>query len=324
MEGTRKFRLSSRDILFDIEIERNVTLIRGNGATYKTLLCKMLHAAAIKGSGVHLSSYNTRVLYLDGHNFAADHLRQYKGSDAILVFDETSTCIQTNAFREAIEETGCYFILITRNKCLNFGVSTKEVYELVSSDTLDLTRRTVYMQRLYPAETFGVYEDQHDLITEDSAAGKQFFNAVYNASHVITAHGKGNIVNKILHNPNSIIVVDGAAFGFNLEDVIPILERTHCFLIAKESFEYIILKSGIVNHLLSLDIEHPLVNSEKYLTWEQFYTDLLTAITKGTRLAYNKLSLNPAYLAGSNIALILDAYGLKDSQVQASTFFSDM
>ena len=47
-----------------------------------------------------------------------------------------------------------------------------------------------------------------------------------------------DIFNTVMKNPNSLIVVDGAAFGFNLEDVIPLLQKYNCFLIAKESFEY--------------------------------------------------------------------------------------
>lgn len=57
MKGIRKFQLSSKNILFDIELHRNVTVIRGDGATYKTLFCNMLRAAHVKGSGVHLRSY---------------------------------------------------------------------------------------------------------------------------------------------------------------------------------------------------------------------------------------------------------------------------
>lgn len=310
MQGSRKFILSAKNIIFDIEIKRNVTLIRGDGATYKTLLCNMLRASQIKGSGVHLFSYQTKVLCLTDQEFAADHLRQYKGTDAILVFDESATCIRTNAFRASIEETGCYFILITRNKCSNFGMSTKEIYELKSSDSSDLSKRTVFLQQLYPTETFGKYIYQRRVITEDSGAGKQFFNATFNSQNVVTAHSKDNVAKTIMNNPNSVVVVDGAAFGFNLEDTLPLLVRYNCFLIAKESFEYVILKSGILDHLLSVSIDSPLVESEKYLTWERYYTDLLRSITEGTQLYYDKLNLNSAYLQPTNKNRILAVYNI--------------
>lgn len=48
MKGIRKFQLSSKNILFDIELHRNVTVIRGDGATYKTMFCNMLRAAHVK------------------------------------------------------------------------------------------------------------------------------------------------------------------------------------------------------------------------------------------------------------------------------------
>lgn len=321
MKGTRSFRLSSRDVLFEIELRRNVTVLRGNGATYKTLFCNLLRAAHIEGSGAHLSSYKTQVYCLSDQEFAADHLAQYKGRDVILVFDESSSCIRTTEFRNAIESTGCYFILITRNKCDCFGVSTKEICEFVYSDSEDLHKRVVRMKQLYPQDAYGHISDQQQVITEDACAGKQFFNRVFSAAKVRSSHGKSEIAKTIMHNPNSIVVVDGAAFGFEIEDVIPLLSEYNCYLITKESFEYVILKSGILRQLINFDADNPLVDSEKYLSWERFYTDVLCEITKGTVLQYNKLNLNEAYLTPENLRKILAVYNIAN-KAQETQYFS--
>lgn len=312
MTGTYEFRLTSKDFIFDIKLRRNITLIRGDGATYKTLLWNMLSVAGVAGSGVHLHSSSADVIALTDRDFKVDQLSRYKGTNSILVFDEISSCIQTNAFREAVESTGCYFILMTRKCCSNFGVSTKEIYNLAYDDTLDLSKRTVYLKQLYPDTTFGTFDHQQTVITEDSNAGKQFFNTVYGENSVISSHGKSNVATLLSRIPNSIIIVDGAAFGFELEDCVPLIKKHNCYLIALESFEYCILKSGIFTLPAGLDIDNPAVDSTKYLTWERYYTALLCEISADTLLAYNKLNLNKAYKVSANIRKILAVYKLPD------------
>ncbi len=328
MVGSRKFTLSSKKFIFDIEIHRNLTLIRGDGATYKTLIWNMVADADIIGSGIHLSSYGTKVLALNDRDFGLDHLARYKGMDAILIFDEVSSCVKTNAFREAIEATGCYFILLTRRNCSCFGISTKEVYEFAYDDSLNFNKRTIFMKQLYPDTTFGLLGGQHTVITEDSNAGRQFFSSVYKNNTVISAHGKSNIYSAITKNANSIVIVDGAAFGFEIEDTLLVLSKYNCYLIALESFEYCILKSGIFANKLTVDVDNPEVDSTEYLTWERYYTDLLQRISANTQLAYNKLNLNKAYCTPSNMIKILNVYKLpatltssKDTAIKYTQIF---
>lgn len=275
------------------------------------MFCNMLRAAHVKGSGVHLRSYQAEVLCLTDQEFNADNLVQYKNKDVILVFDESSSCIRTTAFREAIESTGCYFILITRNRCNCFGMSMKELYEFTYSDSVDLSKRVISMNPLYKSDCYGILSNQSQVITEDSNAGKQFFNRAYGHEHVYTSHGKSNIPAAIKEYSDSIVVVDGAAFGFEVEDVLPLLSAYNCYLVAKESFEYVLLKSGILKNLVTINIDEPEVDSKKYLTWERFYTDYIQEITSGTVFEYNKVHLNEAYyISQDNKQKILDVYKL--------------
>ena len=65
-----------------------------------------------------------------------------------------------------------------------------------------------------------------------------------------------------------------------------------------ESFEYLILQSGIVK---IPDLENILENaseyidSRKYISWERFFTSLLVEYTKDTERAYQKAELNDYY-----------------------------
>lgn len=145
MTGSYSLQLSSSKIIFDITLRRNITVICGNGASYKTLFCKLIRDSKRLGSGIHLRSTANLVVLTDT-NFYQGALQFYRGTESILVFDEGNSCIGTKEFREAITDTGCYFVLITRERYSNFGVSTKEIYEFQYDDTIDLNKRTVYMK----------------------------------------------------------------------------------------------------------------------------------------------------------------------------------
>lgn len=324
MTGSYSFTLSSSKIIFKIELHRNVTVLRGEGATYKTLFCHMIHDAGRIGSGVHLKSPDAKVVYLDDRDFSRDHLAFYRRTNSILVFDEDSLCVNTKEFRKAITDTGCYFILITRTSCSEFGVSTKEMFEFDYDDTLDLNKRTVYMKPIYQGEFFGSYKAQKAFLTEDEKSGHQFFKQMYPECSVISAKGKDNIAKIIPSHPNSIIIVDGAAFGFEMKTVYSLLEEYNCFLIAKESFEYCTLCSGILTLPANVDLKHPVVDSTQFLTWENYFTELLESLTKGTRMLYSKSRLNPAYITSGNGAKILALYKPdNEALVSDTSFFSE-
>lgn len=50
-----------------------------------------------------------------------------------------------------------------------------------------------------------------------------------------------------------------------------------------------------------------------YISWEQYFTDLLVRLTKDTVLHYSKQRLNPVYLQDGNVAKILSAMALSDN-----------
>lgn len=55
------------------------------------------------------------------------------------------------------------------------------------------------------------------------------------------------------------------------------------------------MKKGIVTAILRTPYDY--VESEKYFSWERFFTAILINETKDTYMAYLKRKLNPAYLS---------------------------
>lgn len=65
-----------------------------------------------------------------------------------------------------------------------------------------------------------------------------------------------------------------------------------------ESFEWLVLKSDLIKdnsiHAI-LDNPSEYIESEDYMSWERYFTALLTDKTKDTYLQYSKSKLNESY-----------------------------
>ena len=105
------------------------------------------------------------------------------------------------------------------------------------------------------------------------------------------------------------MIADGAAFGSEMDRVQKLIsDRKNMALYLPESFEWLILSSGILKKSTVMAVLHTpydYVESEKYFSWERFFTAILINETKDTYLAYLKRKLNPVYLNDSAKEAIL-------------------
>ena len=139
------------------------------------------------------------------------------------------------------------------------------------------------------------------ILTEDSKAGYQFFEGAFKENKIecLTAGSKSNIYSLIKSAKEKIyIIADGAAFGCEIDRVLKLEKSGNEFsLYLPESFEWMILKSGLVKNVDDiLDNPSQFIESKDYASWERFFTALLIEKTKDGYLAYKKAKLNPNYL----------------------------
>lgn len=153
------------------------------------------------------------------------------------------------------------------------------------------------------------------IITEDSNSGYDFYVAFYKKMECISANGKSNILSEIqkadYKMKRRLAIVDGAAFGSEMEMIMQYINNVDEMveLYAPESFEYILLLSDIFKSKVlkdELEETYNYADSEKYFSWEQYYTALITQITQGTELQYSKSKLNSYYLSEKNLQKIAD------------------
>ena len=118
-------------------------------------------------------------------------------------------------------------------------------------------------------------------------------------------NGKSNVFHYLNKhkNENILVIADGAAFGSEIDRVLQITYgRKNVALYLPESFEWMVLKAGVLKNNMLRDILNDpsaYIESKLYFSWERFFTSILIEQTKGTYLAYAKRKLNPVYLSDS-------------------------
>lgn len=128
MKGKYKVSVENNRLHYEFEIKQNITVIRGNSATGKTILVNMLRQAQKFGasSGIDLIC-EVPCKILEGENWK---LILENAVDTIFFIDNGNAFINTVEFAEAVKKSNNYFVLITRENLHNLPESVDEIYGL--------------------------------------------------------------------------------------------------------------------------------------------------------------------------------------------------
>lgn len=313
MKGIQHVEVKNRKVKFSFDLYRNITIVRGDSGTGKTTLYNMIadFTRLQSASGVNLSSSKPCVALLD-----MDWKNQLDGiSDSIVFIDEGAKYISSQEFANAIKNSDNYYVIFSREALHQLPYSVEEIYQIKTSGKYH-TFEKMYRQELLHRYTKLPKQKQQDfsvLLTEDSHSGLQFFRAYFDGTKVRCESSGSNSaifnwLNKHL-DEKVLIVADGAAFGPEMDRVMKLCKaHSQAFqLCLPESFEWLILKSGVVPVVhLSEMLKNPndYIESKDYFSWENFFEQFLVQNTLGTPFQYAKHSLNPVYLQADNRARI--------------------
>lgn len=315
MKGKYHFKVRSKRALFDFTIRRNITILKGDSATGKTTLLHMLYEYLRVGreSGFTVSSDASYFVYLRkevGRDWK-DALFPLKNT--IIFIEENNDFVFGRDFADFVKSSGNYFVLVNRAPFRMLPYSIREIYEIITAGKRTDIRESYHeFKELYSHYPVVKHNKVENIITEDSCSGHQFFTTVFGTADVVSADGNSNILPVIqtLVKGDTLVIADGAAFGAMIENCLAYLEtridlRVSIWL--PESFEYLILKSGVIKAAeLEAVLEEPAdyIDSLQHESWEQFFTDLLISLTKDTAAKYSKEVLNKYYLQDKNIRKI--------------------
>lgn len=315
MKGEIRVTVYTKKLHYELTLRRNITVLQGDSATGKTTLVQIIADVQndVSGPGTEVVCEKPCIVLTGTLSNALLILNHTKSS--VVFVDEQERFLYQQEFAEAVLQSDCYFVFITRDRLSMLPYSVSEIYSLKNSGYYQNTRQ-VYntMHQIYP-ELGPPHSVKPDLIlTEDSNSGYQMYSAITEERNIAceSAFGKGKIAGKILGQDSQkqvAAVVDGAAFGPEIKETLDIItKRGNGCLWAPESFEYLLLESGIVKDKdLQKMLQAPgdYIESGEYPSWERFFTSYLERITQGTIYQYSKKSLNRNYMTKGNIEKFL-------------------
>ena len=290
MKGKYDIVLYNNKVHYHLVIKRNITILRGDSATGKSELIRLLSLqnANPNSSGVTLICERECTVLNEG-NWKL-FIESYK--NRIFFIDEGNPFLRTKEFAEAMKGSDNYFVIISRENFPQFPYSIEEIYGLREGEAAGKYRQT---RRIYN-EMFQLYGDFQNpqafpelLITEDSNSGNEFFELLH-LGKCMSARGKSNIKGLLLEHAdqNVLAIVDGAAFGPEMEGCMEVDaydSTVHIF--APESFEFLILESGLITVPKAiLEETWEYADSARYFSWEEFYTKYLIDISSNELPVY--------------------------------------
>lgn len=239
--------------------------------------------------------------------------------DSIVFVDEDSKFLKTKDFAKRIRNSNNYYVLITRENLPALPYSVEEIYGIHCSGRYMNTRQIYNLFYKIYSETNPGKVLIKALVTEDSQAGFTFFSQVSKTRGICceSAGGKSNILGilqkRLLdkQQKETLVIADGAAFGPEMAHISQLLRgNVYIKLYLPESFEWLLLYADIFNKPFirkRLEEAENYIESEKYFSWERYFTDLLMEETKDSPYPYDKSNLKDFYLQDKIVQKVLEA-----------------
>lgn len=313
MKDKVSFNIKNNRINFKFQLERNVTIISGDSGTGKTKLFNMVRSYELYGkrdSGITLNCKKNCVTLADKEDWFG---KLERTSDSVVFIDEASSFLRSYEFARAISETDNYYVIITRESLPQIPYSIDSIKEIIKNGSEPKFKKiysNISIKDIYKY-SFNV------IITEDSEAGYQLFEIVADRveAKCTTSGGKTKILDllKKQEGKKILVVADAAALGSEIHELVKYKELHEGYVefFLPESFEWLILKSGIIDSKNVKEIiKNPVkyIDSKEYFSWERYFTHLLIEETREmSGLEYNKKKLAKGYTSITNVDKIANA-----------------
>ncbi len=321
MKGRYHFRVKSKKTVFEFDIKRNITVLKGDSATGKTTLLHMMYEYLRAGreSGYSVSADCAYYVYLRREIGRSWQDILFPLENTVIFIEENNHFVFSKEFAQFVRMSGNYFVLVSRSPLKMLPYSIHEIYEIILSTKHGSVRESYHeLKELY--SNYPVTENNRAdiVITEDSNSGYQFFSKLFENRQVVSARGSSRILDRLKELQQGgldlLAVADGAAFGAEIETCLEYsMSRTgqRIAVWMPESFEYLILQSGLIP---SAELQKILASVSDYVeakdfeSWEQFFTQLLIRLTYKKSYRYSKKLLDDYYLQEKNIHKIVAVF----------------
>lgn len=297
MRGSVSFIVRNKRVKYEMTFQRSVSIIKGNSGTGKTALLSMLreYLNLGKSSGISVSTNTSSFRVLEGRSDWESELTKFQNT--VYFVDEDVRYVLTKQFADLLFQTGSYLVYITRSGrtgYLSYAIS--DIYMFCCTKESSFYSNILYNK--YSDE--GVSFRPDVILTEDSTSGKDIID--HSVEYVVqSTFGKDNVVSSLVKyarsNINIYIIVDGAAFGNQIEKLLRQIDElvsNNIYVFAPECFEYLVLQTSYFKRYCRDILQSPsdYIESNKFKTWENYFGYLLEMVcsTKLRRVAYKKVS----------------------------------
>lgn len=278
-----KIKIESKLINYNLEFEHKVNIVRGNSATGKSLIVRLLDNK--RSSNINIDS-NYKLFHLNSEILEGG----YKlNPETVYILDEDDG-IEDKVVVENINKNKYKFILIIRDANLSsISYSIDQIYEIFRSGKYNLSRK-VYSKDLNKDKLIE-YNKIDSIVVEDSGSGYEYYRT-YDKFEVLSSNGNSNI-NKNLKS-NQIVVIDSIAFGPYIKTLKEKSKNKNIFTVYPKTFEWLVLTSKIFR-ISDESLEKDYINGEYNINKEKYYEAVLKEESNKININYSKSKLSEKF-----------------------------
>lgn len=173
MKGIVDIIVQNERVKYEFRIRRNITIIKGDSATGKTVLVDMIREYTRQGddSGIELFCRKNCAV-IDGNDWGSQLSYLH---DSVVFIDEGNRFAASVDFAKYIQNTDNYYVLVTRESLPSLPYSVEEIYGIRSAGKYGGLRQMYHeMYHIYSDAGIVNTVEPDIVITEDSNSGFQF------------------------------------------------------------------------------------------------------------------------------------------------------
>lgn len=141
MKGSVRIVVSTKRLRYELNLRRSITIIQGDSASGKITLVQIIddYLSGRTGPGTEVIC-NKKCVVLSGEEETAI-LRLRLLKTAVVFVDEQEQFLYSKAFAEAVLDSDCYFVFVTRDGLNMLPYRINEIYYLRNSGYYQNTRQ---------------------------------------------------------------------------------------------------------------------------------------------------------------------------------------
>ena len=170
MKGTHKVQIQNKRVRYEFELRRNLTVLRGDSASGKTILVDLVQEHVDNGDNSSVQITCDKGCFALGGATWRGQLSEMR--DSIVFIDEGNPFVFSDEFSHAIQQTDNYYVIVSREGLPNLPYSVTEIYGIRSSGKYGGLKQHYHeFYRIYGQALNSGEISPTAVITEDSHSG---------------------------------------------------------------------------------------------------------------------------------------------------------